>query len=192
MVALRSRRLEGLFGTRLDEVTYEQVVGLVTNAVTEAYDLDFKASLYGHSDGDKRDLGGDVAAMANTAGGVLVLGIDEDDHARASAAPGVALSDDEVNRIYMIVASKVSPLPAFDVRQVHDPARNGHGFLLIAVPRSPDAPHAVLINDGLRFPKRNGTTTTYLSEPEVAAAYRDRFIGIQSRYDDLARYEDDW
>jgi hypothetical protein len=191
MVALRSRRLERLFGARLDAISYTEVADLVANAVTEAYDLDFKGELYGNADKDKRSCAGDVAAMANTAGGVVVLGIAEDNQARAVAAPGVALSDGEVGRMRQIVASLVSPLPTFDILQVEDPQQAGHGFLLIAVPRSPSAPHAVLVNDGLRFPKRNGTTTTYLSEPEVAAAYRDRFAGIQSRFDDLARHERD-
>lgn len=37
--------------------------------MAEAYDLDFKATLYGKSDKERRDLAGDVAALANTAGG---------------------------------------------------------------------------------------------------------------------------
>jgi Putative DNA-binding domain len=191
MVALRSRRLESLFGARLEDLKHAQVAGLVSNAVTEAYDLDFKAELYGKSDKERRDLAGDVAALANTAGGVIVLGIVEDDQARAAAAPGVALSDAEVGRVQQIVASQVAPIPTLDVRQVDDPQHAGHGFMLLAVPRSPMGPHAVLVNESLRFPKRNGTTTTYLSEPEVADAYRARFVGIQSRFDDLARYERD-
>jgi hypothetical protein len=89
------------------------------------------------------------------------------------------------------VASQVSPLPTIDVLQVEDPQQLGHGFMLLAVPRSPMGPHAVLVNESLRFPRRNGTTTTYLSEPEAADAYRARFVGIQSRFDDLARYERD-
>jgi hypothetical protein len=78
MVALRSRRLERLFGTRLERLAHAQVADLVTNAVAEAYDLDFKATLYGRSDKERRDLAGDVAALANTGGGVIVLGIAED------------------------------------------------------------------------------------------------------------------
>jgi hypothetical protein len=189
MVALRSRRLERLFGTRLERLAHVQVADLVTNAVAEAYDLDFKATLYGKSDKERRDLAGDVAALANTAGGVIVLGIAEDNQARAAAAPGVVLSDAEVGRVRQVVASQVSPLPALDVLQVEDAQHPGHGFMLLAVPRSPMGPHAVLVNESLRFPKRNGTMTTYLSEPEVADAYRARFVGIQSRFDDLARYE---
>jgi hypothetical protein len=89
------------------------------------------------------------------------------------------------------VASQVAPLPAVDVLQVEDPQQLGRGFMLLGVPRSPMGPHAVLVNDSLRFPRRNGTTTIYLSEPEVAEAYRARFAGIQSRFDDLDRYERD-
>jgi hypothetical protein len=46
MVALRSRRLERLFGARLEHVTHAQVADFVINAVVEAYDLDFKGELY--------------------------------------------------------------------------------------------------------------------------------------------------
>jgi hypothetical protein len=191
MVALRSRRLERLFGVRLEHIMHAHVVALVTNAVPEAFDLEFKAELYGKSDKAKRDLASDIAAMANTAGGAIVLGVAEDDQARAASSPGVALSDSEVGRIRLIVASQVSPLPTFDVLQIEDPQQIGRGFMLIGVPRSPMGPHAVLVHESLRFPRRNGATTTYLSESEVAEAYRVRFAGIQSRFDDLDRYEGD-
>lgn len=191
MVAFRSRRLEGLFGTRLDAVSYAQVAALKTNAVSESYDLEFKGELYGGNDRAKRDLAGDVAALANTAGGVLLLGVTEDDQARAAGLPGVALSDGEVLRVRNIVADLVHPLPTFDVRQIEDPNQPGHGILMIAVPRSPSAPHGVLVNEGLRYPRRNGASIIYLTEAEVAAAYQDRFARRQTRHDDLIRYERD-
>lgn len=191
MVALRSRRLEGLFGARLDAVSHAQVAALKTNAVSESYDLEFKGELYGGNDKAKRDLAGDVAALANTAGGVLLLGVAEDDQARAAELPGVALSDSEVLRYRNIVADQVHPLPTFDIRQIEDPNQPGHGFLMIAVPRSPSAPHGVLVNEGLRYPRRNGASIIYLTEAEVAAAYQDRFTRRQTRHDDLLRYERD-
>jgi hypothetical protein len=39
----------------------------------EAFDLDFKKARYGNSDSERRKLAGDVAAMANTAGGVILI-----------------------------------------------------------------------------------------------------------------------
>jgi hypothetical protein len=183
--------LEGIFGDRLDALTYEQVASLAANSVTEDYDLDFKAELYGRSDKARRDLAGDVAAMANTAGGVLVLGIAEDDQARAAGLPGVELSDEEGRRYRQIVGDLVHPQPAFETIAVENPAKPGHGFLLIAVPRSPLAPHAVHVDKALRYPKRYGTTTTYLAEAQVALAYRERFAGFQRGFEDLEQHEAD-
>jgi hypothetical protein len=80
-------------------------------------------------------------------------------------------------------------MPVFDIMRLEDPARPGHGFVLIAVLRSPLAPHAVIVNDGLRYPRRNGATTRYLSEPEVAAAYRDRFTAINRQADRVLEVE---
>jgi hypothetical protein len=179
MVALRSRRLQAIFGVPLDDLQYEHLEALVPNQVSEAFDLDFKGSLYGNADRDRRDLATDVAALANTAGGLLVLGIDEDRQARAVAAPGVAVSDAEIRRILQIVGSLVVPLPVFEPLPILKPGEDDHGFLVIAVVRSPLAPHAVIVNQGLRYPRRNGTTTRYLSEPEVASAYRERLAGAQ-------------
>jgi hypothetical protein len=136
---------------------------------------------YGPRDADKRDLASDVAAMANTAGGVIVLGVREDDQARAVDAPGVDIADAQVGRIRQIVAALVSPMLDFDVVRVPDETHAGHGFLLIEVPRSALAPHAVLVNESLRFPMRNGATTRHLAEPEVAAAYRTRLSGQAQR-----------
>lgn len=75
-------------------------------------------------------------------------------------------------------------MPSFDVLRVLDDPESPdvrRGFVLIAVPRSPAAPHAVLINNALRYPRRNGSTTRYMSEPEVAAAYRDRLQGAEQQ-----------
>lgn len=118
---------------------------------------------------------------------MIVIGIPEDEQACAIGAPGVEFFDAGFARIRQVVASLVAPIPLFGTLTIPiDPdedrstegEENPHtGFVMIAVPRSPQAPHAVLVNDALRFPKRNGSTTRYLSEPEVAAAYRDRHAG---------------
>jgi hypothetical protein len=177
MVSLRSRRLEASFGAPLSEVTAPHVLELVRGAVQEDFDLDFKAQMYGNGDAERRDLAADVAAMANSAGGVIVLGVEENEHAQAVAAPGIAISD-EVERRVLQVTAGISPAPPVAVRRLPlEATDSGHGFLLIIVPRSLSAPHAVVVNTtSLRYPVRHGTTTRYLTAPEVAAAYRQRLL----------------
>ncbi|MEU4339437.1 ATP-binding protein [Micromonospora lupini] len=189
MAALRSRRLEAVLGAPLDAVEAEHIRSLVDNGVEEAFDLDFKRDPYKHNDAGKRSIAGDVAALANTAGGVIILGLDEDEQtARASASPGVDLTEDEVSWMRQTIAANMAPMPTFDILTVQDPGlgTNGdgapRGYILVAVPRSPAAPHGVLVSEGFRYPMRNGATTRYLSEPEVATAYRNRFalVGRQN------------
>ncbi|MEU5934555.1 ATP-binding protein [Micromonospora sp. NPDC047187] len=203
MAALRSRRLEALLGAPVDRLSSEHIEGLVKASAQEAFDMDYKLTLYGRSDADRRALASDVAALANTAGGVIVVGVQEDDQAQATAAPGVAVSDAEIARMRQIVASLVSPMPVFDVFSIPKTidaavptsaaggeAQSVQGYLVVAVPRSPSAPHAVLVGESLRYPRRNGATTRYLSEPEVATAYRDRMLGArrqQERIEDVRK-----
>jgi hypothetical protein len=191
MVALRSARLEALLGSRLELVQHADLLTLISDHVPEAFDLDFKSKMYGPTDRDKKDAATDIAALANTAGGLLVLGIEEDEQARATAAPGLELSESDERRIRQIVGSQVVPMPVIDVLRVEDPDRPGHGLVLIAVQRSPLAPHAVVVNDGLRYPKRNGATTRYLSEPEVADSYRARFAATHRQADRASEIEAD-
>lgn len=189
MAALRSRRLEALFGAPVSEVSYAQVAAIANGTVEETFDLDFKSGPYDRADKGKKALSTDVAALANTAGGLIILGLTEDKQARAIGVSHMAVSDDEINRMLMIVAAGVGPLPDLDIWLLEDPNQSGTGFILVAVPRSPAAPHAVLLQESLRYPRRNGRTTTYLSEPELAQAYRDRFAGLQSRLDAAAEHE---
>jgi hypothetical protein len=184
-----------VFGAHFDELTAERIQSLVTNGVAESFDLDFKETLYGKSDSAKRDLVGDVAALANTAGGVIVVGVAENGQAQATAADGVDLSDAERARMLQVIASGVSPLPAVDIipvplphkeqagdsEPVGDAEQTTRGYFLITVPRSLTAPHALIVNHGFRLPKRNRPTTRYQSEPEVAAAYRERFSTLAAQ-----------
>ena len=129
--------------------------------------------------------------MVNAGGGLIIIGVAEDASARPASAPGVEVSDDAIRRIRQIVASHVVPLPTFDVIGIQRDPASDHGFVVIATAQSVLAPHAVAVNDGYKYPVRNGATTRYLSEPEIAAAYRRREIGAVERAGRTATVEAD-
>lgn len=111
--------------------------------------------------------------MANSVGGVLVLGIREEE---GSAAELTAVpAEDEGVRIRQIVASLVSPLPAIRLTPVPSSDDATQGSWLIEVPRSASAPHAVRVGDALRYPRRYGAMSGFMRESEVADRYRSRF-----------------
>lgn len=190
MSALRSRRLEQLLGGPIDvTLSYEQVKGLIPN-IAEGPDLDFKRDTYSSSDKDRKSLCGDIGALCNANGGLLILGMDEDDQGRAANDTGVDISDAEQRRLRQTVYGNIQPSPTFGIIPVEDPHRPGVGFLVIWVARSVNAPHAyVAQNKSLLFPKRIGTETVWLSEAEVADAYRARFAGFADRIEEADRIE---
>ena len=111
MPALRNRRLEQLLGGLIDEkLTYQQVTNFIPD-VAEAPDLDYKRDQYTSSDKDKKSLSCDVAALANANGGVLIVGMDEDEQGRAAKDTGVSISDGEQRRILQTIVGNVQPTP---------------------------------------------------------------------------------
>lgn len=181
-------RLTAVFGAPVEALTAQHVLGAVAQKVPEAADLDWKQELYGSRGENKQELAKDVAALANATGGILVLGVaEESSSSAADMVKPVVLSDAETERMQKICQYTIRPfLPG--VRIFPLPIDGGDtGFYVIAVPRSPDAPHAILRGndngDGtvLSYPMRDGQIIRYLHEPEIARRYRDRFTSRDER-----------
>lgn len=178
-------RLTKLFGCRVSQLDEPAVRAAINTHVPEGDDLDFKRAH--HEDPD--ELAKDVAAFANSGGGVLVLGV-ADDKGCASAATPVAVGDPIQRHIQQVMASRIRPfVHGVELRAIPT-AQPGHGFLVVIVPESSQAPHAVVDPAGgnLRYPVRAGTTTRWLPEHELSTRYADRFQGqtrARSRLDDV-------
>lgn len=180
---VRLATVEAALGWAVSELTEEVVRDLVDASAREDTDLEFKGELYGTSDSEKRDLSGDVAAIATAIGGVIIIGVGAVDGVATSVAP-VLLSEDEELRMRQIVMSGVVPVPQFSILPVPI-AGTGTGCYGILVPRSREKPHAVRVGTGFRFPIRQGPQIRYLTESEVAAAYRSRFTSDRDREERL-------
>jgi len=182
---LQSARLTRLLGAAPFLATFEQVTGLVLQKAREDTDLDFKGANSYVTGGDGADeLAKDVTGMANARGGLIVIGIEEDDQACAKAAAPVRVAAKITEQMEQILRSRVVPwLSGTEIRPVECPADPGTGLYLISVSRSPLAPHAVRSTGPSRprysYAHRAGITTRWLEETEIASAYRDRFALAQ-------------
>jgi predicted HTH transcriptional regulator len=165
-------RLRSVLGTDTRTVDAAKIAGLL--GWKEDADLDFKQALNRTPEG-RRDLVADVVAMANARGGVIVVGIREEDTQAVELTP-LRPGERREDRpdIYQAVAELTAPPVSLDVQQVE--AGDGTYYLLLTVPKSHLAPHAFRRpgTPNLRYPVREGTRTRYLAEPELA----DRYIEI--------------
>jgi hypothetical protein len=124
------------------------------------------------------DLAVDVAAFANAGGGLIVVGLAEDDGDTNEAASfvGVESPGGLVDRIDSVVRARVQPPVAYTACHVTGP--DGTDVVLIAVEPSEAAPHAALDGTALRYPVRSGAGKGYLSEAEIADWYGRRLRRI--------------
>ncbi|MFE3105219.1 AlbA family DNA-binding domain-containing protein [Nocardia tengchongensis] len=191
-------RLTALFGAPVDALTKEHLVAAVARKIPEAEDLDFKQALYENTTVAKQELAKDVSALANAGGGILILGVTDQNSAADSLTP-LPLSAGEAERMQKICHYQIRPfLPGVHVKLVPEPADPDVGYYVISVPRSADAPHAVIRGgndngDGtlLSYALRDGQTTRYLAEAEIARRYRDRFVSRAELTAALDRVHDD-
>ncbi|MEV7971009.1 ATP-binding protein [Sphaerisporangium sp. NPDC088356] len=192
------RRLEAVFGAPLDSVTFAQIEAVAGDpAARETDDLDYKREIKSGEEGN-HDIAVDVATFANHRGGLIVVGmIDDQRTAIPVKAADMPVSDGLRRHVERVAADRIQRMPRFDVRIVEDPksppgARTG--FLLISVPPSPSAPHAVFDprkKDGpMWWPRRHGSGKIWMSESDIEAAYRRRFAAsadLEGRLVELAR-----
>lgn len=190
----RSRRLEALLGNSLDNVTYADLAALAGKSeAAEAEDLDYKREALAATDEQKAELAKDVAAFANHVGGVLLIGIAEAKGLPSKVMDG-DVSDGHMRHLHQVIARHTAPVVRFAMRPVPNPTAPGQGILLVAVPRSPQAPHAVTafaktVREALMYPRRGATKTDWLTETEVATAYQRRFSAAADRTQRLATVE---
>lgn len=188
MAITRMPRLELVLGAPIGVLQWESLEDRVSTGLEEQIDLEFKSA---HYDRDQAgELAKDVAALANAAGGLILLGVVEEGGVSRSLSP-IDLVGGYRERYTQIVAARVSPLPQFDIVQIPSRADATVGVVALVVPRSPNAPHAVVKEGALRYPRRHGATTGYLSEPEVADAYRRRIVSAREQAQAAALTETD-
>jgi hypothetical protein len=109
-------RLADLLGAPPDQASEEHLDRLVTGSVREDADLDFKQERYGESNDDKREFAADIAAMANCRGGLIIIGIRDENEVAAERTP-VPLDSVEERRMRQIAAERIAPHLDFGIRR---------------------------------------------------------------------------
>jgi hypothetical protein len=137
--------------------------------MVETATFDAKAAL--PTKGKSKDLAIDVAAMAND-GGTLLYGVGENEDRRPTVPQPFKLAGSR-ERVDQIVRTTISEPPDIQVREIpaDDPSL---GYLVVAVPPSPRAPHMVTVNREYRYYGRSDTGNVLLTEGEVARLYERR------------------
>ncbi|UQY87985.1 ATP-binding protein [Stenotrophomonas rhizophila] len=160
-------------------VSTEWVEGLVQDRAQESTHLDFKREQPSKKEDGRRELLKDVCAFANTEGGRIIYGVDEDDERCASRI--VPITDEAVDaaqrRLDQAIADGIHPrLVGHSVTAL---TVDGGYILVIDVPPQYGGPFQSHFNNQRRFTYRQGTINMEMDYNQLRSAFQLRGRALQ-------------
>lgn len=155
-------------GPLLDEML-DEAVG---QHLEETDDLDWKKDLPPAKGITQTDFPKDVAAMANSGGGVIVYGIAEKQKA-ATERLDIGEVDEPYQRTMRSAAVTAISPPVLGLG-LHRLGEEGRRALVVVVPASIDVPHLIYRGEYFGAPVRNDADTVWMRERQIEAMYRAR------------------
>ena len=137
----------------IDEAGLRQ---MIEDSEPESRTLDYKRDTYGTDERSKKEFVKDVASFANTLGGHLVIGMDEE---RGIASDLIGLdgdADQECLRLENLARAGLQPrLHGLRIRSVL--LASGKSAIVVRIPRSLNPPHRVVTGNSNSFWARDGS-----------------------------------
>jgi Putative DNA-binding domain len=156
---------------QINEITEGDLNALIAARVREGKDIEFKREINLSSDDAKRKFVRNVAAFANTQGGHIIFGIEEQDGVATSlhALPNFN-EDSEKLRLRDLIRPHIEPkVYGFQFHAV--PLLGGGHALVLWVPRGWSGPHMVTFEKDNRFYFRHGNGNLAMGVEEVRTAF---------------------
>ncbi len=125
-----------LFTKPLNEITYDDVVAFCGEGYEESVNLDYKKDF-------PKDLEKSISAFANTSGGVIVIGVEEENNRPKAPFEGIDYVEKAEDRVWNINIGNVYPPVEISVKSLPNNDKSKM-FVLIRIPESHEAPHAIL------------------------------------------------
>ena len=171
----------------LSDVTKADIDSLITEKRVEDRRLEYKSTLPGTSDKEKKEFLADISAFANGAGGDVLYGVQESAGIPVSA-DGVPIVDFDAERARLqnMIREGIQPrIPSVEMRSVGEFEK---GFVFIVrVRQSWVAPHMVTFAGNSRFFARDAGQRHMMDVQELRAA----FVGSEGVGEKLRAFRDE-
>lgn len=154
----------------IEAIEISDIQALVDGGVRENRTTEYKAELPGNSDADKVRFLAEVSALANTDGGDLIFGI-QDEGGVPSGFPGIASDDLDADllRLEQIIRNGLEPkVQNVRLKLIEGADRKA---IIVRLPKSFEAPHRVSFKDHSKFYARNSAGKFPMDTWELRTAF---------------------
>jgi len=153
-----------IFTKSFSSVTFEEVEAYCAEGKVETAELDYKREL------PRGGLAKHIAAMSNTLGGIIIIGVEEDKTGRPAKWDGVPNEGKLVDQIYQ-QAANVKPYPSCYVYRTTE--KGGRIFILVQVLEGSAGPYYTVTDPHIVW-IRTGNISTPLKPADQDATERIR------------------
>ena len=174
-----------VFGNKkFDEPTLSEIESIIDGGVAESLLLEFKKQPTSNS----KEIAKEVSSMANSEGGIIIYGINEDEYGKASEICWLNASEKFPERFENIIASTVNPTPDFRIKNISHPEDKSREIYVVFVSRSKNF-HMVTENNDNRYYRRMGRTIKIMEPAEMLE--RSRSIDSDEKLNEVIKGLDD-
>lgn len=161
------------FNKKIEEIQIEDIQSLIDNAVGESRSLDYKQELHIDTDRDKKEFLADVSSFANSVGGDIIFGVEEDNIDKIPTnICGIPYENDDklIRRIEDLIRQSIQPVILNIQFKVLDIGNNKCVFI-IRIPQSIISPHRVEYKGTDKFFSRNNKGKYPMDVSELRLAF---------------------
>jgi len=155
-----------LYTKKIEEITYQDVVDFCNEQIRENISLDYKEMI-------DTGLAKTVAAMANTVGGLIIIGVEDQDSKPKLPVKGIEIKEHLIEQINNIILGNITP-PVFPETQICISDDGQKALIVLRILQSNITPHAIKNNAKVYI--RTNTS----NEPEELASV-DRVLWLVNK-----------
>lgn len=170
-MALNGASSMALFDKPLSRLEEQELLTLIENKEPEGRTLDYKRDAVGSGDSEKKEFLYDASSFANTQGGHLIFGVQENggEPTALIGLPGLD-PDKEILRLEQMLRDGIRP-PLSGIETVAVKLSNGHVSLVMRIPRSWNPPHQVTFQKAFRFYARDSNGKYQVDVDELRSIF---------------------
>ncbi|MCB1461858.1 MAG: ATP-binding protein [Nitratireductor sp.] len=155
---------------QFENINENDLLDLINANVPEGALIEYKRDMYGNADADKREFLKDISSFANSSGGHLLIGMDENQGVATAIVPNTDDADQILQRLENLVRSGLEPR-VFGIQMKAVAIGGGGNVFVCRIPKSWNPPHRVSSQNSNRFFVRSSAGAHEASVEELRSIF---------------------
>ena len=175
-----------LFNKKFKDINIEDINSLVENSVCENKSLEYKRELNIGTDAEKKEFLADVSSFANSTGGDIVFGVEEDGEEKIpTKVCGITYENEDklIRKLEDFIRQSIQPI-ILDIEYKVIEIKENTCVLIIRIPQSLIAPHRVEYKGTDKFYTRNNKGKYAMDVNELRIAFNSG-LNLEKRIEDF-------